>query len=941
MVPKMKIAKALVYFAFISLIAVIASAQTTSPQSQISQPIDESKLTVLRGNTHPLARAQFDRGSVSPSLPMGRMILLLKTTPAQQSALDTLLAEQQDKSSPNYHKWLTPQEFGEQFGTSQADIQKVSTWLGSHGFQIDNVANGRNVILFSGNAAQVQAAFHTAIHNYSINGRNYWANASDPAIPTALTPAVAGVVSLNNFPRRAAHRLAGTFEKNAATHKFTPKAGVKPAYTFAGGCQGTSGSDCYGVAPYDLAAIYNILPLWNASPAINGSGETIAIVSDTDINTADFTNFRSIFGLPAGTLNQIHNGADPGILGGSSCTGSDCDESEAALDVQWSGAVAPGATIDLVISPSGASFGADLSAQYVIDGHDTNNPKILGYSYSQCEFYFGTAGNQFYGGSTFVDGVSGEWKQAAAEGITVVVASGDDGATACDAPSGSPALDEPSQLGLAVNGIASTPYNVAVGGTDFDDATNPTTYWDSSNASNQQSVKGYIPEVTYNDTCTNLALDALISSSSTQDAETNCNTFFNSPASSTGSLEEFVITSGGGGGPSNCITSNYNFSNNTGSLASCTAGYAKPTWQTGTGVPADGKRDLPDISAFSGDGTLQNFYVYCEQDLDTNNAACSLSEIQGVGGTSVATQVFAGMMALLNQGSGSAQGLPNSTLYTLAAQSWANCTSSGTLNSSCIFYQVTSGTISMPCVNQATNFGSPLGCTIASSGDTVGTTEANGAAAYSAAAGYNMATGLGSLNVYNLVKEWSIGSGGAADFVIQASPAAVNIASTGGTGTTTLTIVPVNGFTGAVSFASTACSGLPSGASCSFSSSSVNASGTTTLTITAGSSTTSSPSIRLFGPGRWTRTVVASLCFVLAIGAILFFTRARQRQWSMAAACAVFVLLTLIAACGGSGNSSPPPPPPPPSGAVTPAAVTITGTSGTTTRTTTVMLTVQ
>src|SRR5271168_5272711 len=361
---------------------------------------------------------------------MDRMMLVLKTTPAQGAALETLLAQQQDRSSPNYHKWLTPQEFGAQFGASDADIQKITSWLQSQGFQIDNVANGRNVIQFSGNASQVQSAFHTAIHKYTINSQDHWANSSDPSIPAALMPAVTGVASLNNFPRKAAHKLAGTFRRDAAGQLKS----VSPEFTYAGGCQGTTGTACYGLAPSDFATIYNVLPLWNAG--ITGTGQTIAIISDSDVNPADLTNFRSLFGLPAATFTRTYtpgfSSSNPGIqsCGADAPPTSNGDECEAALDVQWSGAVAPGATINLVISGSTTTtFGGDTSAEYIIDN---NLAKIIGYSYGECEFGLGTAGNAFYGGSPIAKDSVGEWAQAAAEGITVVVSTGDNGSTACD-----------------------------------------------------------------------------------------------------------------------------------------------------------------------------------------------------------------------------------------------------------------------------------------------------------------------------------------------------------------------------------------------------------------------------------------------------------------------------------------------------------------------------
>jgi subtilase family serine protease len=911
-----------------------SSGQSTVAPSLITQPIDEGRLVVLRGNTHPLARAKYDQGAASGSLAMDRMMLVLKTTSVQGAALETLLAQQQDRSSPNYHKWLTPQEFGEQFGASNSDTQKITSWLQSHGFQIDNVANGRNVIQFSGNAAQVQSAFHTAIHNYAINSQQHWANASDPSIPAALMPAVAGVASLNNFPRKAAHRFTGTFTRDMATGKMKS---LNPEFTYLGGCNGT-GTECYGLGPYDFATIYNVLPLWNAG--ITGTGQTIAIVSDSDINPADLTNFRSLFGLPAVNFTRTYpppfSSSNPGIL---SCANNG-DECEAALDVQWSGAVAPGATINLVISATGASFGGDISAQYIIDN---DLAKIIGYSYGECELGLGTAGNAFYGGSPTVKDSVGEWKQAAAEGITVIVSTGDNGTTGCDSPS-----EKISEFGIAVSGVASTPYNVAVGGTDFNDALNPTTYWNSTNpsATTQASVKGYIPETTYNDTCTNSIIEGILALGG--DIETDCNEL----ATGVDNLPVLLSPNGGSGGVSACTTSM------NGDPRTCSGGYAKPSWQTALTV-ADGKRDLPDFSVFAGDGTMQNFYQYCEADLNVVPDACSLASsasgtsqpfplIQGVGGTSVSAQAFAGMVALLNQSTGSANGLVNTNLYALAGQSWANCQSGGAQTSACIFNQVTTGTIAMPCDFQGTAADFATGCNVLVNTDAVGETyQANQTLAYNAGPGYNLATGLGSLDVYNLVKEWNVGSGGAADFVISSNPAAVTVTTGGGSGNTVLTVVAVNGFNDTVAFSASSCSGLPTGATCSFSTSPVSANGTTTLTIKTAAAAAAPPAVRPLGSGRWTRGTFASLACAFAIAIIFLGTCGKNRRCSTAAACAVFLLSVGIAACGGGGGGGG-------SGGggggggggttvVEPVAVTITGTSttGQVAHTTTVMLTAE
>ena len=213
---------------------------------RIVQPVDETKLTVLKGNTHRLARSQFDQGVAPADLPMERMLLVLKRSPEQESALRKLLDDQQDKASPNYHKWMTPEQFGKQFGPADWDMQIVTVWLQSHGFRIGQVAKGRNIIEFSGTAGQVQEALHTSIHKYVVNGKEHWANASDPQIPTALTPVVAGVHTLHNFLKQP--QIHFSEEKVAA--KYVP--GKQPLVTFSDGI--------HALGPTDYATIYNINP---------------------------------------------------------------------------------------------------------------------------------------------------------------------------------------------------------------------------------------------------------------------------------------------------------------------------------------------------------------------------------------------------------------------------------------------------------------------------------------------------------------------------------------------------------------------------------------------------------------------------------------------------------------------------------------------------------
>lgn len=721
----------------------VTFGQTSNVQPRITAAVNESQLTTLRGNTHPYAQAQFDRGAAPDSLPMERMLLVLTRSAAQETALDTLMEQQQDASSPNYHAWLTPQQFGQQFGPADADIQTITLWLQSHGFTVNRVSNGRTVIEFSGTAGQVRDAFHTQIHRYNVNNEDHWANSSDPQIPTALTPVVAGVDTLHNFPREPMYHMGGPVTRSKETGKLQSS---EPLFTFSNSQCGVPGLACYGVGPYDFATIYNVLPLWNATTPIDGTGETIAIVGESDINIQDVRDFRNYFGLPPNDPKFILDGPDPGTVQG--------DETESDLDVEWSGAVAKGATIDFVISQTTeASLGVDLSAQYVVDN---NLAPILSESYGICELGLGTAGNQFY---------DQLWQQAAAQGITVLVSSGDSGSAGCDPHGAQP--PSPAQFGLMVSGFESTPYNVSVGGTDFNDLTNPAPYWSTTNSPPPGnptlpatvSALSYIPETTWNATCTNAVFGTLGYSTN---AETNCND---------SRLVDEVWTLGGAGGASGCTTSNGQ------TTSSCSGGYAKPSWQTGTGVPNDKVRDVPDVSLFSAiNGPSGAFYLICAADLVQPGAtSCQTTdpntEFISVGGTSASAPAFAGIMALVDQKMGSGQGNAgqgnaNYVLYQLAAKSGNSCTSAANPASTCVFYDVTNGTNAMPCAKGSPN------CTTSNPGDAYGVLSG-----YNTTAGYDLATGLGSVNANNLVAAWK--------------NAGVALKSS----STTLTLTPPNGVT--------------------------------------------------------------------------------------------------------------------------------------------------
>src|SRR6202030_538023 len=443
----------LVGAALLAFSCVQAGAQTNAAQSNTEQKarvparvmdtVDDTNRTVLRGNVHPKARAEFDNGAVADATPVTRILLLLQRSAEQEAALRQLMEEQQSKSSPNYHAWLTPEDFGKQFGPADADVQAVTDWLTSHGFQNIKLAKGKAVVEFSGNAGQVRNAFATEIHKYNVKGEEHFANVSDPQLPAALAPVVRGLVALHNFrPKPMVHSL-GTIQRNSQTGE------VRPAFTFTD-VNGTFNA----VGPADFAKIYNI-PTTTAT----GAGQSIAIVGQSNINLQDVADFRSIFGLPANLPQVILNGQDPGLVPG--------DETESDLDVQWAGAVAPQAQIIFVTTQTtNTDFvaGVDASAQYIVDN---NVAPILSESYGSCEQALTTSGNAFY---------NSLWQQAAAEGITVLIASGDNGSAGCDDPN-----TETSAInGLAVSGFASTPFNISVGGTDFDDKTNPTTYWNAA-----------------------------------------------------------------------------------------------------------------------------------------------------------------------------------------------------------------------------------------------------------------------------------------------------------------------------------------------------------------------------------------------------------------------------------------------------------------------------
>jgi hypothetical protein len=700
----------------LALIATPAvQAQTHPVPSRVTAQVDDTRTVQLKGNVHPLARAEFDRGAVADSQPMTRMLLTLQRGAQQETALQQLMDAQQTKGSASYHAWLTPEQFGKQFGPSDADVQAVTDWLTRQGFQVAKVAAGRNAIEFSGNVAQVRNAFHTEIHKFAVNGEEHIANVGEPAIPAALAPVVKGVAALNTFPRKAHLHNRGVYRWQRDT------GAIKPLFTF-----GTNPVN-FAMAPADFAKIYSI-PATCGTPAAacTGTGQTIAVIGQSNINAQDVIDFRNLFGLPQNFTqanNVIVNGPDPGLVGG--------DEGESDLDVQWAGAVAPGATILLVTSsttltnPTQITAGIDLSALYAVDN---NLASVISESYGACEPNLTAVGNQFY---------NALWEQAAAQGITVVVSTGDNGSAGCD-----PTLNFPNEAtnGLAVSGIASTPFNVAVGGTDFDASAQPTTppnqYWSATNGPTFASALMYIPETTWDD-----SLCA-----------------FNYPAACNSVDANGADIAAASGGPSNCAI----FSG-----SNCSAGYPIPAYQAGfhTGqFPS--VRTIPDVSLFSSNGQNGVAVITCEADANPNGASCSLNspftDFSLVGGTSAATPPFGAIVALLNQATGGQrQGNVNYGLYYLAAHdtnytgNQCNASLPATPNALCIFNDVTKGNIGVACAKGSTSVVDNSTSWCQGAGSTLGVTVANGSVAFSAGPQYDLATGLGSVNVTNLILKWS------------------------------------------------------------------------------------------------------------------------------------------------------------------------------------------
>lgn len=683
----------------LNLLMLCASAccVAASPAMQagaVSTPGGQPGMVRLAGGVHPLIRFGVDQGAVQDSFQMDHILLQLQRTPAEEAALDRLLTEMQDPASPNYHRWLTAEELGA-YGASQQNIDAVVQWLSSHGLQINSVHKNGLTVDFSGNAGQIRETFQTEIHHYLINGRTQVANATNPAVPAAIAPMVSGIVSMNSF-----------LPKPAVVHP-------KKSFSFPLGQFGEQ----YDEAPGDFATIYNVSPLYKGKTPITGKGETVVVLEATDVHPKDIATFRTAFGLSkyAGKFSQIHPGpgcTDPGVNGA---------EGEAALDSEWAGVAAPDANVVLAsCADSATNFGPFIAAQNLLDA--PKPPSIMSLSYLSCEPANGPAGNAY---------IASLWQQAALEGVSVFVAAGDNGSAGCDDFN----TEGWAISGTAANALSSTPYNVATGGTDFLDTAENTNamYWAATNTANGTSALSYIPEMPWNDSC---ASSVLYQYFAAPDPITFCNSFIG---------QNWLDIIAASGAPSIV--------------------YKKPYWQKNvSGVPYDGARDLPDISLFAANGLWSHAILFCMSDKAQGGTPCDYTNpndtfANSAGGTSFTAPQFAGIQALINQKAGAAQGNPNPIYYTLARAEYGpggavrantcNSLQGADTPSSCLFHDVTVGNNDVPCYGLNSCYGST-----ATTYGVLSTSKTALKPAFPAHAGWDFATGLGSINVANVVNAW-------------------------------------------------------------------------------------------------------------------------------------------------------------------------------------------
>ena len=695
------------------LTAVLAAASSLAPHataqapaSRIAGDIASNERTALPNSLNPRANAKFDAGRLASTTRLEGVSIHFSRTQAQEAALHALIAEQQDPASPQYHQWLSPEQFAARFGISDADLDKVQGWLERQGFSIDSVNRSKNAIHFSGTVAQVESAFSTEIHSYNVPMTTGVEKHFSPSTPLSVPQAMAGVVqSVRNLDDFRPH-----------THLAKKNGQPKPKFTLD-----SNGTQYLFFAPGDIQTVYDVN---NVKSSYTGTGQTITIVGQSQVSTTDLDAFWSA----AGVTRQ-----DPTMFlvpgSGNQTVVADGDEAESDLDLEWSGAIANGASLDFVYTGNNSNYSAFDSIQYAID---QKIGTIISSSYGDCETDLGTQN---------VQTLESVLEQATAQGQTLMSAAGDDGSTDCFEDTNLNNTTE--EEALAVDYPASSPNVTGVGGTEISQAsttyeTAGSEYWTAASTANPivtSSALIYIPEQAWNE-------DPLCLQNATTASQVLC---------------------AGGGGASALFTT-------------------KPSWQAGVpGIPQDGKRDVPDLALAA--SIFNPGYLFCTSDptfwdtTDGQTGSCASgsffdstdSFLTSAGGTSFATPIFAGMVALINQKQGytTGQGLINPTLYTLASNSTTYASA---------FHDITSG--SNAC-------------------DATGYCSSQGESGFSAGTGYDQATGLGSVDLFNLAAAWPTNTSSTAALI--GTTTTVSAASTTPTintsDTFTITVAPVTGTT--------------------------------------------------------------------------------------------------------------------------------------------------
>jgi subtilase family serine protease len=658
----------------------------------VTGAVDETRTVAFPGDLSSAVARSNDGGEVDGSLPLPSIRMTLKRPPALQEALDTLTRNQHIRGSAEFRQWLKPTDL-RAYGPAQADIDKVTAWLKSRGLTVNEVSSAGMWIDFGGTAAAVSAAFHTSLHNLTLGSERHIANIRPPAIPAALAPVVAGVTLHNFFPRPMMQR-------------------VTPNYTV-----NTSYGPFQAVGAQDFATIYNVTPLRSSNnfygAPITGAGVTIAVIEQSLIRKADWNRFRAAFGLSGytGTLTQINpqRCQSPGLQP---------DEGEAAIDAEWSTAVAPDANILLAAcsATSPYNFGVLTALTNLVERGSAATIYSISYG-----------GQESANGYAFVQNWNNQLQMGAAEGTAIFVSTGDQGVSA---DRGS--IDA---KGLFVNGLADSAYNVAVGGTDFYDTALGQTdsYWKKGNAPGLGSAKSYIPEIPWNNSCAGSILRAF---------------------------------AGGGSAIQFCNTNPAGVQNGIGGSGSQSQYFTKPDWQLTSlpGMPNDNLRDQPDVSLFAANGLWGHFYLYCMSDQNQGGAPCQYAgnNVLGnaAGGTSFAAPAFAGITALIQEtfGPGAKLGNPAPEFYiigqaqytTALGLSQCNSSQGNKISTACVFNNVTAGDNAQPCYKGtpdcAANGDATMGIGVLKA--TVG---GKSIVAYPAQPGYSLATGLGTVNVTNLL----------------------------------------------------------------------------------------------------------------------------------------------------------------------------------------------